>query len=147
VLPNQDHYIWSGLSDDYQRPIATLPLLPHLLILTLAGVHFLQKWLSPCLRLDRLFFRQKQHNYFVSRLPDESEECSICYESLLTFIRVEDDKLALHLATNLKSFILKHGVNIMETPCDHSFHAVCLLNSMSHGLRCPLCKGLLPPIF
>lgn len=144
---NQDHYIWSGLSDDYQRPIDSLPLLPHLLLLLLGVAHFLQKEWSPSLGLDRLFCPRPQHNYFASVQPADSEECSICYEPLRTRVRVEDDKLVHHLVSRLKSFIGKLGVNVMQTPCRHSFHAVCLLNSMSHGLRCPLCKGTLPPIF
>lgn len=116
------------------------------MLLCLLSVHILQKKVSPRLFPWFLVSRRPPHNYFVARF-DPVEDCPICYESLETPVKVEEDKLALHLATKLKSFMLRFRINVMMTPCGHRFHAVCLLNSMSHGLRCPLCKRALPPIF
>lgn len=36
--------------------------------------------------------------------------------------------------------------NLMQTPCEHLFHARCLLTWMNVKMECPLCKSQLTPI-
>ena len=35
---------------------------------------------------------------------------------------------------------------VMTTPCQHSFHAPCLMQWMNVRMECPICRTQLPPL-
>ncbi|CAD8119341.1 unnamed protein product [Paramecium sonneborni] len=89
---------------------------------------FLPKWLRP-----------KTHEYFVEQ-PLEGE-CAICITSLNelpTESQLENKFIAKIISQNQNK--------LMETPCGHHFHSICLTKWMNVKLNCPTCRSILPPL-
>ncbi|CAK62998.1 unnamed protein product (macronuclear) [Paramecium tetraurelia] len=89
---------------------------------------FLPKWLRP-----------KSHEYFIEQPIDG--ECAICI-SQLTEMPTEsqlDNKF-------IAKIISQNQNKLMETPCGHHFHSICLTKWMNVKLNCPTCRSVLPPL-
>ncbi|CAD8185644.1 unnamed protein product [Paramecium octaurelia] len=89
---------------------------------------FLPKWLRP-----------KSHEYFVEQPVDG--ECAICITQL-TEMPTEsqlDNKF-------IAKIISQNQNKLMETPCGHYFHSICLTKWMNVKLNCPTCRSVLPPL-
>ena len=117
-------------------------------------LHLIQKKGAPRLCLGRFFAHSKIHNYFdlkeskvVEKGEIEEEICAICYKSINEKILMEKDIQAPYLSTKVKAYIARKGIQLMRTPCQHVFHAVCLLTSMSYKMMCPNCRTRLPNVF
>ena len=84
------------------------------------------------------------------------EDCSIC----LLPLRVEQpgsmevmEQMEMALGDRLDTVaeiggreVVGKSIDIMQTPCGHKFHVVCLNHWMEHKLECPLDKKVLPPV-
>lgn len=123
------------------------------LILLAAGylVHVLQIKFGPRLFLDRILRNSKVHDYFQSPKSKErlnfEGECPICYRTSDEVVTLEKAEKVPYLSRRAQHYISKNKIQVMRTPCGHSFHAVCLLTAMSYRLTCPVCKQRLPNVF
>ncbi|CAD8197282.1 unnamed protein product [Paramecium pentaurelia] len=89
---------------------------------------FIPKWLRP-----------KSHEYFVEQPIDG--ECAICITQLTdmpTESQLENKFIAKIISQNQNK--------LMETPCGHHFHSICLTKWMNVKLNCPTCRSILPPL-
>lgn len=117
------------------------------LLMFLYCLHFLQKMYTPRLIFNRFFTTSAIHNYFKDQEFDLEDVCSVCYENFSSKVKIQHEKFAPYLTKRLKNHIAQNNINLMCTPCNHKFHAVCLLNSISYKEKCPMCRKKLPNIF
>ncbi|CAD8101584.1 unnamed protein product [Paramecium primaurelia] len=83
--------------------------------------------------------RPKTHEYFIEQ-PIEGD-CAICITQLTdipTESQLENKSIA--------RIISKNQNKLMETPCGHHFHSICLTKWMNVKLNCPTCRTVLPPL-
>ncbi|CAK59777.1 unnamed protein product (macronuclear) [Paramecium tetraurelia] len=83
--------------------------------------------------------RPKTHEYFVEQ-PIEGD-CAICITQL-TDIPSESQSENKFIA----QIISQNSHKLMETPCGHHFHSICLTKWMNVKLNCPTCRSVLPPL-
>ncbi len=121
------------------------------LLLASYFIYVLQIRYGPRLFLERLLKNSKVHNYFYSpRSKDPLSfegECPICYRTVEEVVMLEATEKVPYLSKRAQQYISRNKIEVMRTPCGHSFHAVCLLTAMSYRLICPVCKRRLPNVF
>lgn len=88
-------------------------------------VLFLQDFLGPRFFIPNSLLPPKYdyRRHFVPRNIEEPVDCVIC----------------------MSPIEMQHR-DYMVTPCDHVFHAHCLLQWLDHKLECPTCRGALPAV-
>jgi len=88
-------------------------------------VLFLQDFLGPRFFIPNSLLPPKYdyRRHFIPRNIEEPIDCVIC----------------------MSPIEMQHR-DYMVTPCDHVFHAHCLLQWLDHKLECPTCRGTLPAV-
>jgi hypothetical protein len=106
---------------------------------------------GPRLFLNTWLKSSKVYNYFQMSGPSSTSqsenECPICYRMEKEIVPMDKIEDVPYLSSRAKDYIGKNNIQIMKTPCGHTFHAVCLLTSMSYRHACPVCKRRLPNVF
>lgn len=154
VLPNllsaffkKEHFRIFGLGQDVNLHNVSTTINCFCILLGLYSVHILQKKFSPRLIFDSFFPKTTKHNYFSALEIDLTEICPVCYEQFETQVKIKNEKFAPYLSKRLKNYLVQNALNLMITPCKHTYHSVCLLNSISYKAKCPMCREKLPNIF
>eukprot|EP01016_Furgasonia_blochmanni_P052364 TRINITY_DN8337_c0_g4_i1.p1 TRINITY_DN8337_c0_g4~~TRINITY_DN8337_c0_g4_i1.p1 ORF type:complete len:191 (+),score=43.42 TRINITY_DN8337_c0_g4_i1:144-716(+) len=108
---------------------------------------FLQSYYSPSWLIPKIFL-PKRHEYFISRdkVPEaklSQDECVICMSS----IRDPPNEIPnLHLNVRDQRLAKRNKSKLMQTPCGHYFHPMCLLSWMTMKMICPTCRSNLTPV-
>ncbi len=113
---------------------------------------YIQEYYGPRFFLPKRFF-PNSYDYFLN-LPDtdlemcteSAEDCVICLNPLHQNpnINVESQSLANNQHPYFQRLVVQR--KIMQTPCQHKFHSVCLLQWMTIKMECPTCRNPLPPL-
>lgn len=119
---------------------------------------YLQEYYGPRFFLPKFFFPQT-FDYFTN-LPDldlemcsePNEDCVICLNSLHQSPNVQNGSSETSNLNNNNGrthpylLRLSSQKQVMQAPCQHKFHSLCLLNWMMIKMECPTCRHPLPPV-
>ena len=133
--------------------IISLILIIEMLIL------FLQKILGPKFFIPKMF-KKIEYDYYRENIENVNDECVICLEPLSKKIQKEDyeenenendlnefEKMGKNLIKLIKKLKNnKNKKNFMITPCNHTFHSICLEIWLDKKNECPFCRRKIPPI-
>ena len=118
---------------------------------------FLQKILGPKFFIPKMF-KKIEYDYYRENVDNVNNECVICLDNLSKKIENDDydenendlnefEKIGnkiIKLIKNLKNN--KNKKNFMVTPCNHTFHSICLEKWLEQKNECPYCRTKIPPI-
>jgi hypothetical protein len=119
-------------------------------------VLFLQKILGPKFFLPKML-KKIEYDYYRENVDDVNNECVICLDVLSKNIENDDydensdlneiEKIGNKMIKLIKK--LKNNKNkkkFMITPCNHTFHSICLEKWLEQKNECPYCRTKIPPI-
>ena len=119
-------------------------------------VLFLQKILGPKFFVPKMF-KKIEYDYYRENVDDVNNECVICLDVLSKNIENDDydensdlneiEKIGNKMIKLIKK--LKNNKNkkkFMITPCNHTFHSICLEKWLEQKNECPYCRTKIPPI-
>lgn len=111
-------------------------------------IYLLQKEMGPRLFFYKLFGRSNHFDYFAtgSHFSHGEEICSICFSDFNSEVAVDWNVQLPELSHSFRDFIQNKKHPLMVTPCNHFFHAPCLLTFMSYKMSCPICRADLPEL-
>lgn len=118
---------------------------------------FLQKILGPKFFIPKMF-KKIDYDYYRENIDNVNNECVICLDILSKNIENDDydenendlnefEKIGNKIIKFVKK--LKNNKNkkkFMITPCNHTFHSICLEKWLEQKNECPYCRTKIPPI-
>lgn len=119
-----------------------------IILLSSLIIYTMQKEIGPRLVFSRMFGNSEQFDYFSANKKSlvDDDVCSICFSDIKTEVAVDWSVQMPDLSHSFQEFIKSKKQPLMMTPCNHLFHASCLLTFMSYKMSCPICRTDLPEI-